>query len=101
VVKILQPVFFLATKLEAFKDRGKNDGRTSKDFEDIVFILENRRTIWEELENTSGLLREYLISEFRKWMSHQPFEEWIYCHSEKGSPPAAYHIMEELRKFTA
>jgi hypothetical protein len=101
IVKILTPVFFLATKLEAFKDRGQNDGRTSKDFEDIVFILENRRAIWEELTQTSGELRTYLVAEFRKWMKNRSFEEWVDCHVEPGSPRATYSIMEELTKLTA
>ena len=101
VVKILQPVFFLATKLEAFKDRGQNDGRTSKDFEDIVFLMESRQSIWKELVLTSGELREYLIGEFRRWMKNPSFEEWIDCHVEQGSPKATYFIMEELTKVIA
>ena len=51
IVKILSPPYFIATKLEAHKDRGRNDGRTSKDFEDIIYIMENRGTIWEEMNN--------------------------------------------------
>lgn len=38
VIKPLTAPFFLATKLEAHKGRG-GDMRTSKDFEDIVFVL--------------------------------------------------------------
>ena len=101
IVKILQPAFFLATKLEAFKDRGQNDGRTSKDFEDIVFLMESRQSIWKELVLTSGELREYLIGEFRRWMKNPSFEEWIDCHVEQGSPKATYFIMEELTKVIA
>lgn len=35
--------YFLASKWEAFKGRGKNDYRTSKDFEDIVIHSRKRR----------------------------------------------------------
>src|SRR5581483_3991158 len=49
-IKIFQAPYFLATKMEAFLDRGRNDGRTSTDFEDIIFVLENRRSVWQELE---------------------------------------------------
>lgn len=41
-IRILSPPYYIATKLEAFRDRGNGDGRTSQDFEDVVFILENR-----------------------------------------------------------
>ena len=44
-IKILNAPYFIATKIEVFKGRGKSDGRTSKDFEDIIFILENRKNI--------------------------------------------------------
>jgi len=52
VIKILSAPYFIATKLEAHKGRGKNDGRTSQDFEDIVYVLENRESIWEEMINS-------------------------------------------------
>lgn len=43
-INILSPPCFLATKFEAFKDRGK-DYRTSHDIEDIIYVLDNRTTI--------------------------------------------------------
>ena len=49
-IKILTAPYFIATELEAFKGRGKNDGRSSHDFEDIIFVLENRKRVWEEFE---------------------------------------------------
>ena len=36
-IKILSAPYFIATKLEAHKDRGQNDGRTSQDFEEIIY----------------------------------------------------------------
>ena len=51
-VKILSAPYFIATKLDAHNDRGKEDGRTSQDFEDIVYVFENRKSIWEEMNNT-------------------------------------------------
>lgn len=49
-IRILQPHYFLATKIEAFKNQG-GDGRMSSDFEDIIFVLNNRRAIWDEWKN--------------------------------------------------
>lgn len=39
-IRIFPVAYFLATKFSAFHDRGK-DPRTSKDFEDIVYVLDN------------------------------------------------------------
>lgn len=44
-IRLLQPAWFIASKLEAFRGRGGNDGRMSTDFEDIVFMLNNRTSI--------------------------------------------------------
>lgn len=48
-IRLFQPAWFIASKLEAFNDRGGNDGRMSSDFEDIVFILNNRNGVWEDM----------------------------------------------------
>jgi predicted nucleotidyltransferase len=45
-IRIFSPPYFLASKIDAFNDRGHNDGRSSSDFEDIVYILNNRPAIW-------------------------------------------------------
>ena len=59
-VKIFPAPYFIASKIEAFKNRGKADGRSSTDFEDIIFVLENRNSIWDEMENTNKMLGNYL-----------------------------------------
>ena len=99
-VKILSAPYFIATKMEAFKDRGNSDGRTSQDFEDIIYVLENRKEIWEEMKNVAGDVRDYLKSEFLQLLNNSNITEWIDCHVERGSPPATYLIIEELKKFT-
>ncbi|HLP37757.1 hypothetical protein [Lacibacter sp.] len=82
-VNIFTAPIFIATKLEAFKNRGNNDGRLSSDFEDIIFVLENRSTIWEELKNTKGPLNSYLMSTFESLRNEKYIEEWIESHSSQ------------------
>jgi len=93
-VKILTAPYFIATKLEAFNDRGQGDGRTSHDFEDVVFVLENRSSIWEEMKNLEGEIKEYLLAEFTKLLDNTHIFEWIDSHVERGSPPASYSILQ-------
>ena len=99
IIKIFSASYFIASKLEAFKNRGNNDGRTSSDFEDIVFVFENRFSIWDEMQNCNADLKEYLKIEFRKLLSSALFEAWIDAHAGYGSPPATYYIMERLEEF--
>jgi predicted nucleotidyltransferase len=98
-IRILDTPHFLATKLEAFKGRGKNDGRTSHDFEDIIYVLENRPEIWQELDAAGKDVKEYLISEFRGLVDNPNILEWIDCNVERGSPPATYIIHEKLKNL--
>ena len=98
-VKIFAPPYFIASKIEAFKNRGHNDGRTSTDFEDIVFVLENRRAIWNEMTNCDSQLNEYLLTEFNGLKNNPHIEEWIASHSSSYSPPSVYYIMEDLESF--
>ena len=99
LVKILSSPYFIATKLEAFKSRGNGDGRISQDFEDIVFVLENRQTIWSEMNNAPKELRKYLRKEFTRLKANPYIFEWIDCHTELGSPPNASFILIEIEKF--
>ncbi len=79
-VNIFPAPFFIAAKMEAFKGRGKNDGRTSTDFEDIVFVLNNRSRVWDELELAEKNVKGYLQDEFRRVLDDPYFFEWISCH---------------------
>lgn len=98
-IKIFSPAYFLASKLEAFIGRGNLDGRLSKDFEDIVFVLKNRSSIWSELVDSNTEVFEYLKHTFANLMSNPNFEEWVDCHAGFGNISATYYIMEELNKF--
>jgi len=98
-VRIFNPVYFLATKLEAFKNRGDNDGRFSTDFEDIVFVLNKRNAIWEELENASANVKKYLKKSFQNLLSENYFEEWIGCHVDFDEQRRVAYIMGSLEEF--
>jgi len=100
-IRIFSAPYFIASKLEAFHSRGNNDGRTSTDFEDVLFVLENRRTIWDDMEQSEVEVRGYLKETFAELISRSHFEEWVDAHAGYGSPPPAYGILENLKKFIA
>ncbi len=58
VIQVVSPVYFIATKFEAFAGRGKGD-YFSHDLEDIVFVMENRSELIMELMNSSPELKQY------------------------------------------
>lgn len=79
-VRIFQPVYFLASKLEAFRNRGDGDGRTSSDFEDIVFLLHNRNEIWNEITTSGKDIHNYIIKAFKELSANKYLSEWISAH---------------------
>ena len=99
-VRIFSLPYFIASKLDAFTDRGHNDGRISTDFEDIVYVLEYRRSVWNDLENSPDEVKAYLQTTFKKLLDNPFFFEWVDANTSKGSPPASYYIMERLKAFS-
>jgi Zn-finger domain-containing protein len=51
----------------AFANRGKGQFRTSSDFEDIVYVLDNRLELLHELKSTDEEVRSFLKSEFQNY----------------------------------
>lgn len=98
-IRILSPAYFIATKLEAHKSRGNNDGRTSQDFEDIIFVLENRESIWNEMIDTDEKLSSYLKNEFKDLLDNPNIKEWISCHVERNNSNAINYIIENIYTF--
>jgi predicted nucleotidyltransferase len=81
-IRIFTIPYFLATKIEAFIGRGRNDFRTSSDFEDIVFVLENNGSVAKHLAKTTGDIRLYLQEAFSGFLADPDFEEGLYAHLE-------------------
>jgi hypothetical protein len=64
-IRVVTAPYFLATKIEAFKDRGRGDFFASHDLEDLIFVIDGRSTIVEEVQTETPLFREYLRTEIR------------------------------------
>lgn len=78
-INILSTPCFLATKFEAFKDRG-TDYRTSHDFEDIMYVLDNRTAIVEEINKDHPKVKQFIKEELTKIYESNTFLEIVSCH---------------------
>jgi predicted nucleotidyltransferase len=90
-IKILPVSWFLATKWEAYKNRG-NDPRTSHDFEDIIYVIDNNLNLVNETYKTDAKVKKFLIEICKEILQHPSRDEIIECHL---SP----FTMEERRKI--
>ncbi len=78
-IQILSAPCYLATKFEAFNDRGK-DYRTSHDMEDIIYVIDNNSGIVEDILDSDIRIRKYLIEQLLIIKNKQLLEEVIMSH---------------------
>jgi predicted nucleotidyltransferase len=98
-IRIFSAPYFLATKLEAFVDRGENEGRFSSDFEDVVHVLNNRQSVWEEISNADEPVKQFLKAEFSKLLDQKYIDEWISVHLEYNEQRRVGFILGSMSEF--
>ncbi len=79
-IRLVTAPYFLATKLEAFHGRGKQDFHTSPDLEDIVTVIDGRAEIVDEVRLSPRGLKEYLSGEFDALLSNRDFMDALPGH---------------------
>ena len=78
-IKILSPPCCLATKFEAYNNRGK-DYRTSHDIEDIIYIIDNRTTIVKEIRESESIVQEFIKEQLLSIKTKGFLEEVLMAH---------------------
>jgi hypothetical protein len=74
-VRLVTPVFFLATKLEAFRGRGHGDVFASHDLEDIVTVVDGRPEIVEEVTGAAVDVRTYIARQIQMLLDNPDFAD--------------------------
>ena len=64
IIKLIHPIYFLATKFEAYNNRGNGDILESKDIEDILIVINGRPQIYEELFEFKSKFKDNKVIEF-------------------------------------
>lgn len=93
VINILPAPYYLATKFEAFNSRGNNDYIMSHDFEDIVFLLDNRVKIAEEVLATDREVKDFLQQEIRRILEHKYIGDLVQGHINPETSEARLEII--------
>jgi hypothetical protein len=78
-IRAITAPYFLATKLEAFHGRGKNDF-SSHDLEDIVTVIDGRPELMDEVHLAPAELQKYLSDEFGALLSNSDFLDALPGH---------------------
>lgn len=72
-IRVVTAPFFIATKLEAFKGRGKGDFFGSRDLEDLVSVVDGRAALVAEVKAGAAELRAYLCAEIKALLATPKF----------------------------
>lgn len=110
-IRLITAPVFIGTKLEAFKDRGKDDsGRPdflgSHDLEDIITVADRRPELLAECRVAAPELRTYLAAEFTALFTNPEFEQALSGHlpgdafSQQRTRPLA-NTLRELARLQA
>jgi hypothetical protein len=100
-IRLITAPYFVATKLEAFYGRGKNDFRMSHDLEDIVTVVDGRAELGGEIRAAAADLQEYLSREFRALLSNRDFMEALPGHllPDVSSQQRLGLVVERMQQF--
>jgi hypothetical protein len=75
MVRIFSLPYFLASKIEAFQDRGRGDFLLSPDMEDIIAVLDGAENIEEKVFQAPKRVKSYLKEKFSLFMANERFLE--------------------------
>ena len=90
---------FVATKLEAFLDRGCGDFLSSHDLEDVLAVVDGRSSIVDELQTAPPDLRQFVSETIGALLSEARFANYLPGLLADNS--RANIVMERLKEFVS
>jgi predicted nucleotidyltransferase len=94
-IRLVSPAYFLATKLEAYKGRGKGDILSSHDIEDLLMLIDGRDSLIDEVTTAPEELLNYLAEEFSLLLANPNFE-YVVSSQVRGDPDREKILFERI-----
>jgi hypothetical protein len=103
VIKSVTAPYLLATKIDAFKSRGKGDFFGSHDFEDIITVIAGRVEVVDEIAAEEDALKSHLRDFFNSIITNANFQQALPGHVNDGpiTLERVQMVMERLEKIIA
>lgn len=99
-IKYLSPPLFIATKIEAYNDRGGNDPLWSHDLEDVLLVIDGREELVAELAAADEDVRAFISEQLGALQKHPDFEHFLHGNT-KGPEGRVEIIMERIAALIA
>lgn len=101
VIRLISAPAFLATKFEAFADRGNGDVPGSHDLEDLIGVIANREGILDEIRNSPAELRTGLAQRCSELLALPDFDNYLPGLVLDGAGTQADLVRARLREIAA
>jgi hypothetical protein len=103
IIRHVSAVGFLATKLDAFLDRGSTDMIGSKDMEDIVALIDGREMLLSEVRSAPLEVRKFIALQIDSQLRDNRVTEIVSANLSYESRLAGReaHVMRTLRQISA
>ena len=100
-ISIFSLPYFVATKIEAFKNRGGGDFRISHDIEDIVIVLDSL-VDFSRMHRAPDSVTQYLQEEFKIIINDDQFIESVsgYIGYSQTSAGRAMRVVEFMKEYS-
>jgi hypothetical protein len=97
-IQLMPLPYFLASKMEAFFDRGISDLYSSHDLEDILYIFNYTTTIVEQIVNADREVAEYLKECAERMVREEAIHSVIPAHLFYETADERFEIIIEKMK---
>lgn len=101
-VRVVTAPYFCATKLEAFRGRGKGDYLASHDLEDLITVIDGRQELLDELRAASGDVRSDVADAIGKMLKDPQFIDAVpgYLLPDEASQGRTRMLLERLKEIS-
>lgn len=102
-IRLIDPVHFVATKLEAFLGRGEGDFVMSHDLEDVICVLDGRPELEDEIVKSAQEIRRYVCGRLREVLGDPHFLDALPGHlpGDAGSQARLPMLISKLERLAA
>ncbi len=101
-IRVVTASLFLATKIEAFKGRGKGDFFASHDLEDFIFVIDGRPEVLDEVRAETPEIIGYLTKEITRLLRIRSFIDALpgYLLPDAASQARIETVLERLKELS-
>lgn len=100
-IRLVTAPAFVASKLEAFRGRGRGDYLASHDLEDLLTVVDGRDALPNEVAEVSGEMRQYIAEQLNTFLCDEEFRAALPGHlpADPGAQARLPELLERLERI--